>query len=96
MMRLIELGREPLMRSTDAMCIHTQSREHSVKRVGVGDSENLTPAIASPGRTLFSLFLPMAALTFFAYFFLGCGPAIAFFLSFINPKAFLTLLTFFR
>lgn len=37
----------------------------------------------------------MAALTFFAYFFLGCGPSICFFLTFINPKAFLTLLTFF-
>lgn len=42
------------------------------------------------------IILSMAALTFFAYFFLGCGPPIAFFLSFINPKAFLTLLTFFR
>lgn len=38
----------------------------------------------------------MAALTFFAYFFLGLGPPLAFFLCFIAQKSFLTLLTFFR
>lgn len=37
----------------------------------------------------------MAALTFFAYFFLGIGPGLAFFIAFIAPKSFLTLLTFF-
>ncbi len=38
----------------------------------------------------------MAALTFFAYFFLGIGPGLAFFAMFIAPKSFLVLLSFFR
>ena len=38
----------------------------------------------------------MASLTFFAYFFLGLGPGIAFFIFFLSSKSFLVLLTFFR
>ena len=38
----------------------------------------------------------MAALTFFAYFFLGCGPGIAFFLVFLAHKSFVSLLVLFR
>lgn len=35
------------------------------------------------------------AITFFAYFFLGIGPGVAFFIAFISQKSFLVLLSFF-